>query len=69
MQIAKGMSPTASHNPIVTNFTDDFCSFPWDSTPLVKHFQMGLWESYQEVEQLFQTLDHCPCGQPLWIQS
>lgn len=51
------MFPSALHNLIVTDFADDFLSFPWESTPLVKHFQMGLWESYQEVERLFQTLE------------
>lgn len=48
---------SALDNPIVTHFADDFHSFPWESTPLVKHFQMGLWESYQEVERLFQILE------------
>lgn len=51
------MFPSALRNLTVTNFTDDLHSFPWESTPLVKHFQMDLWESYQEVERLFQTLE------------
>jgi len=49
--------PSALHNLTVTDFADDFHPFPWEPTPSVKHFQMGLWESYQEAEWLFQTLE------------